>query len=252
MFIHIPKCAGTSVGQAISRTIHPFSRNVLNYQAANTAGMLLADKKITTSGLPDDLPYLQFLLCYQLNRGFRYVGGHYPVSKQILQEYEGKYQFVTLLRDPIKRWKSDFAFQSGLRNRGTPSVSMSLEKQFEWVVTSKLGLLMGTLMCSMLTGKYPDTPEHAENLAPAACETLSLFSVVGKVEKLDEFRTGFEQATKAKIVIGHKNQSRDLYKGHRQDQLLEMNEFLNRDDISRSIAKLCEADAALIRQYGLA
>ena len=249
VFTHIPKCAGTSVGHAIGRTVHPFSRHTLNYRAANAAGQMLADRKVTTSGLGDDLPYLQFLLCYHLNRGFRYIGGHYPVSKQVLQTYGDQYRFVTLLRDPVERWKSEFIFQSGLRGHNETASTMSLEDEFDEVISSNLGLLMGTMMNSMLTSQYPATPDEAANLVNAANETLALYSVVGTIDKMDAFQADFMLAANVRIKVPRKNQSVDLYRGRNKERLSLIKDFLNRDDTGAIIASLCAADTALFRGF---
>ena len=247
VFTHIPKCAGTSVGQAISHTVHPFSRHTLNYRAAHAAGQLLTDRKVTTSGLGDDLPYLQFLLCYQISRGFRYIGGHYPVSKQVLQVYSDQYRFVTLLRDPVERWKSEFIFQSGLRGHTETARAMSIEDEFDGIVSSNLGLLMGTMMCSMLTSQYPATANEAANLVEAAGETLAMYSVVGTVDKMDGFQADFERVANVRIKVPRKNQSHNLYRGHNQQRLSLIKDFLNREDTGAVITRLCAADMSLFR-----
>jgi hypothetical protein len=245
VFTHIPKCAGTSVGAAIGHTVHPFSRNILNYRAAYPAGQLLSTREITTSGLRDNAAYLQFLLCYQLNRGFRYVGGHYPVSKLVLETYGERYKFVTILRNPVERWCSQFVFESGLRRQSDTTSMMELEDEFDGIISSNLGLVMGSMMTSFLTSTYPTSPSEAASMVVPAAETLALYAVVGTVDRMDAFQQNFEAATQSRIRIRRKNQSHSLYGKRQQGRLSLIKEFLNRDDTRTGIATLCAADLAL-------
>ncbi len=250
VFTHIPKCAGTAVGDAIGGTVQPFSRSILNYRAARQAGLLVADSEITNSGIRDDLKYLRFLLCYKLNSGFRYVGGHYPVSRAILENYSDEFHFVTLLRDPVDRWKSDYIFQSGLKT-GDPETKprIGLEDQFDAVTSSGRGLLMGSMMCSMMTGSYPRVMDEAVEMVGMAGENLAMFSVVGIVGHMEKFKADLKLKTGIKINIQRKNESRNLYRGNDQGRFEELVEFLGRTEINARIEELCRADMGLYNRF---
>jgi len=233
VFIHIPKCAGTSVGQAMARTVHPFSRHSLNYRAALKAAY---GPEIMQTGLRDNLGHLQYMLSYQLARNFRYIGGHYPVGQEVLSRYAAHYHFATVLRDPIARWKSDFAFQH--------ASSPAPEADFQAVIASGMGLVMGTMMSAMLAGRYPANPQDAMAISAEAAQNLRLFSVVGRVEDLAQLCTDFRAKTGGNLRIAHKNRTQRRYSNARYDAVVA---FLRQPEIEAQIESLCAADIALIR-----
>lgn len=236
VFIHIPKCAGTSVGQAVAGTVHRFSRHNLNYRAAFEAAQSAPGPDILQTGLRDDLGHLQYMLSYQLAQNYRFVGGHYPVGQEVLSRYAAHYHFVTVLRDPIARWKSDFAFQ----HSGGPSV----EGDFQAVMASGMGLVMGTMMSAMLAGRYPTNPQDAMAISADAARNLQRFSVVGRVEDLVQFRIDFREKIGGNLRISHKNGTRSHYASARYDTVQA---FLCQPEIEAQIEALCAADIALMR-----
>ncbi len=233
VFIHIPKCAGTSVGQAMARTVHPFSRHSLDYRAAFKAAQ---GPEILQTGLRDNLGHLQYLLGYQLARGFRFVGGHYPVGLEVLSRYAAQCHFVTVLRDPIARWKSDFAFQH--------IGSTQVEADFQAVIASGMGLVMGSMMSALLAGRYPTGPQDAMAISAEATQNLARFSVVGRVEDLAQFRADFREKVGVNLRIAHKNRTQSRYAGARYDAVQA---FLCQPRIEAQITALCAADTALVQ-----
>lgn len=250
VFTHIPKCGGTAVDHAIARKTGRFGREKIDYEAARRAGLMIAERTITESGLKDDLRYLQYLLCYQLNCGWPLVSGHLPVNREILDEYTPGYRFVTLLRDPAARWKSNYLYNKQLSNHdATVSPSRNypgaIEDEFAAIVSSVQGFLMGSLASAMLTGIYPDSAARAMELSRAAQANLERFAVVGTLDRMDQFAADLSALLGTPVSIKRENETRTLYGGEEQEEYLRLKAFLERADVHALIDERCRADRAL-------
>lgn len=250
VFAHVPKCGGTSADVALTKRFYPWFRPRVDYDAIRRAGLLIAQRALTDSGIRDDMELVEYLLAYQLYSGLRYVGGHFPVSARLLNEFSPDYAFVTLLRDPVERWKSNYLYNKRLPHadattRPRRDYPGSIEDEFGEVISSGMGFLMGSLSCAMLAGKYPDSREQARELGAAAQANLGRFAVVGTLDRIDRFEADVSTLVGRRIAIGNDNVTRPLYKGKEQEEYLRLQEFLGREDTHSAIVTETEADRRL-------
>jgi hypothetical protein len=112
VFLHVPKCGGTAVEKAIQwYSIRHSAR--LDVEALRHAVRLPCHSSIPggmTLTSKDCFPHAVAIVAYHLFRGDDYVHGHFPVSRSILDRFGTTHQFMTVLRDPVERWISNYRF----------------------------------------------------------------------------------------------------------------------------------------------
>lgn len=250
VFIHIPKCGGSSLKNALYSKLDPLMLDKFDYENARKAASLLTDKTLLATGLTDDFEQLQFLLCYKLNGPSRFVEGHFPVNERLLKHYHANCRFVTLLRDPMERWKSNYLFNKGLpdpESMRIPSKNFkgSLEDEFAHVIESGMGLLMGSLATSFLAGRYPRDEADALALCDRATSNLNMFSAVGTLDEIDTFADQLGVMSGKKLSIGVENTTQALYSRGQSKEYQSAKEFLDRDDVTSTIRSLILPDQQL-------
>ena len=113
IFLHVPKCGGTSVDYAIRRHYRKKDRLVtINARASTNAANLISQINFPYE-TADDYPILKMrenLLLYYMSQNMKYISGHFGFSEIGYRKFLGGYTFITILRDPVKRWISVYLF----------------------------------------------------------------------------------------------------------------------------------------------
>ena len=250
VFIHIPKCGGTSVDLAIRDALRVGVSGRINPIAARRAcqaflGVL--DPPLFFQLYPS---YQQVLLLYHLECGYPYVSGHLPVNEAVMDAAPSDYGFLTLLRDPVDRWVSHYIFNK--MNMEDPMVPPSLDfagtpmEELENVLSSLRGWQLGTMMTTFLAGRCPDQDEAA-SAVDAALGNLRRFTVVGFLDDLPHFEDQFRRRFGAPLEVGHVNRTRDTApQAGLFDELMEM--FTG--EVIARVADLCACDQRLYDAAG--
>lgn len=112
-FLHIPKCGGMSIRDAVSSCYRTLDiRKDLYLVSIEPVASSNVVKLMNQTDYPydttDDYPILKLrenLLLYFMNKkNTKYISGHFTFSEIAYREFHGKYAFITVLRDPVKRW----------------------------------------------------------------------------------------------------------------------------------------------------
>jgi len=210
-FLHIPKCGGSSLDQAIREkylSLDPRSDRGIIHLNAPLSTQVIA----TLEGLnyphdtEDDFPILQFreklLLYFMGQKNSRYISGHFPFSRDAYLKYGEKFTYVTVLRNPVKRWISSYFF-----NRYKTDKHMQSSIEIADHLGTAFGISQGYELIKFLGGARIDgnyTSIHAINRAK---ENLDKFEVIGFLEDLGKFSSEFYDRFQVKINIGKKNQN---------------------------------------------
>jgi hypothetical protein len=209
-YMHIPKCAGTSVANAIRNsfmTLDPADDQTIFHMdpfAAHEAAVLSQQ---------DPLGYYRQLLRYVLGSNeYRYVYGHFAFDEIAYEAFSQKFSFMTLLRDPVKKWLSLYFF-----NRHKKDNFFKIEDDLESFIQTPLAVGYGCDYVMQFAGRYAREPFPHEGYnydnytTQAAIDhaigNLCKFQLVGLLEQLDLFVDQFEQLYGAKLSITHKNRS---------------------------------------------
>lgn len=130
----------------------------------------------------------------------RYVSGHYRVSLELLRRYKEQWNFLTVLREPIERWYSNYFF-----NREKRSSHYRISAPLDAYSKSRSGKIMGCAYLRIFGGwQWGQDPELAVDRAK---RTLDEFRFVGSVEQLDVLRASLERELGIEISIPRRNQN---------------------------------------------
>jgi len=247
VFIHIPKCAGKSVAAAIHNAMGSLLEPWINSRHARLAVNSVLPDKVTSEKVEATARYRNYLLAYFLHSGRKLIYGHLPVNRQLVTEFSQEAAFVTVLRDPVARWKSHYIYD----RISNPDPSMlpyrrnsgcDLEKELDAVLASDRGLQLAYVPTMMLTGRFPVSRSEAETLSRVIMETLKDFAVVGFTDDLPSFASSFERATGVKIHIPRKNITASQATDENGALYKNLSALLDQPAVTRKIKKLCEVE----------
>jgi len=221
----MPKCAGTSVRHAIGRALDedcPAKGRVVRVEtrpSVKTAKLLNMEVQQFRE---------QMLLYFMADPICRFISGHFSFSEAAWRHYSDDWSFVTLLRHPVNRWFSHYFFNRFKKSSHT-AISMELEEFTHTERARELG-------CEYVRRLAPGVGISNAGSSKAidkALENLERVSLVGLVEKTDEFCVEFERQFKLKpdLSVMNRNPAPE-----QQQQALENAGFL------QIVEELCQPD----------
>lgn len=193
-------------------------------------------------GQQDPLGYYRQLLRYALGcREYRYIYGHFAFDEAAYAAYHEEIRFITLLRDPVKKWLSLYFF-----NRHKEGEFFKVEEDLETFIETPLAVGYGCDYVMQFAGNYACEPyphvayAYERYTTQAAIEhaidNLSKFHLVGVLEQLGYFVEQFQRHYGTKLAITHKN--RNPVAQQRQEQQI------SEEHLAR-IRELCQPNYAI-------
>lgn len=214
-FMHVPKTGGTSVNLAIQRHYGRQSYRIDPIQTRAMAKLLYQSVPCVEKGT-----YLlrDGLILDAMNRDVSYISGHTHFNHEIWQRYSHKYAYITLLRDPVKRYISAYFFDSHKESGGS-YVDLNL---YDFVKTNR-GIRLGHFYLNYFSG-FPIKKDYDfNNLShriEMAKQNILKLDLVGFLENLDDFKLRFKQRFGLTIRIPYKNKN-PVAKPHVEPHLLK-------------------------------
>lgn len=206
-FLHVPKCGGTSIQDALKKnyqTLNPLNDSQFTYITThglrNLRNALTTEQSAEFSSENDCiLRTSEHILLYFMNqKKVRCIIGHIPFSEIAFNNFGQEYAFVTLLRDPVERWISEFYYNKG-------SAYDAPDMDISQYVESQHAQPKGTQYVLFLGGR-PNGNDHVSQKAlQRALDNIQRFAVTGILEDLDGFTQRFEQRFGINLDIGKKN-----------------------------------------------
>lgn len=231
-FLHIPKCGGSSLAKAVQNT-YGFSENIVKRKRNLISLDPVRSRKISeiTGVLRKDFEE-KFLMYNMLNEHIKYIGGHFNYSYRAMENFKEEWHFITILRDPVSRWISNYFFNkysNVIRNNSHYVINCDIDS----FLNSEQALSFGTTYIQRLTGIVSPNEAKTDQAINHAIENLKKFSLVGTLERLDVFAEDYNKLFQAKLFIPFNN-SNPLSKLKQKTEIT--------DDIYKEIEKICEPD----------
>jgi hypothetical protein len=199
-YMHVPKCAGTAVTDAM-RSLCPLQKRV---------GMVLArpSRRATAlqSGRPEwniheDGPesqvifaYREHLMLYFMADDAPLVCGHFLFSERAHTAFANRYRFVSVLRNPLDRLVSNYA-DARLGNY--------IDMPFSDYLDSEVGWRHATVMLRYFSGRAIVPPEGVADATAAAHANLEKFALVGFTDRMRDFAEGFGRVFGVPLRLHH-------------------------------------------------
>jgi hypothetical protein len=243
-FLHLFKCGGTSVAQAIQSCylnldiIKHHSIFRLNPKAASNAFQTIFDSSnfpaTQTGSNYINRKFREYLVLYYMSQdNTNYIAGHFSFSEIVYQNFSNKYAFITVLRDPVERYISAY-FYKRYRNR-------KLDIEITDYLESEAGQSAGSFYAKNLGCFEQMENFNSETGIKQAKENLHKFKIVGCLEYQQEFLNQFEEKFGRKLNLRVFNQSPKSAKDGKS--------IIN-ESIRQKIRAICQPDLE-IYQYAV-
>ncbi|MFC3033093.1 hypothetical protein ACFOEE_11220 [Pseudoalteromonas fenneropenaei] len=250
-FIHIAKCGGISIDTAMRSKLAKPGQHRLCRMTSIAASIASFNKPVMSLDescqfSEHHLQVLKGILSYYLSLDQQYISGHWPVDSQILQYHYQTTDFITLLRDPVERFKSNYIFNKLSNNlsvmRPNALRNDNLIEEADEIVFGLRGWQMANTQTAFITGKYPRDQSHATQLQQEFQENIKKFKIVGFLDALEQFENQFSSTYGVSLNIKKKNKTNDQKgpnKVHIHDTLKD---YFSQKNVHRHIETICKND----------
>lgn len=202
VYHHIPKCGGTSVGRAL-RKRYILSQATVTPESSFRAFEAFTGRTDREQMLIDVLDLREQMLMYHMFEDVRGVSLHVRFSQIAYARFSEHYKFVTMLRDPVKRFVSHYHWSFG-----KPDAHARIETDFETFLDSPRAKRIGATYSEYLCGLPKDVPTDSSDAIAAAIENLKKFAVVGDISDTAKFEADIKRELSVKVKIGHENKGK--------------------------------------------
>lgn len=251
-FVHVPKSGGISIDLALREQFAIAGQPRFSREGAIAMSLVGIEHPITDldsiSQFSDHhAKQLTGLLAYHLAQNWPYVSGHVTTNTQLLNQFAERYHFITVLREPVSRFKSNYIF-----NKLTNTLpimapnnlnSDNLTDEVDKILAHRRGWQMANVTSMCITGRFAKDQHDAQLMQQEFSQNLSRYNVVGFLDDLPSFTSQIKQLTNKQINIGSHNVTASHLEPNQQHVKDTLQSYLNEPHIKKQIEHLCRFES---------
>ncbi|MDP5307515.1 sulfotransferase family 2 domain-containing protein [Paracoccus spongiarum] len=205
VFLHVPKCGGTSVSEALYATVplhrkigildSPSIRRALAIQQAGRDDLSFHDEGPHADEITR---FREALVLMHMAHQATLIHGHFLFSEAAWRHFGGRYRYVTILRDPVARTVSNFRMD---QRTGT------FTGDFDAFLDSAEGRRKALHKLRYFSGMATVAPEDEAGALALARRNIERFSLIGFLDDLPGFADGFAALFGPRPRIAHYNKA---------------------------------------------
>lgn len=203
IFHHIPKCGGTSIVTGLALTYYPF-RLLFKGKNGFTARLNALDASSAAEAQNiNKFTYRRMLLKQHVEQETcPFISGHYPFDSELYEKEKQNWHFVTLLRDPLQRWYSEY-YWNRFKDHDYRKTELSMEEYLE----TESGIENTRSFVNYFSMTERTSEPVDENEKYEALENLKCLSVIGFLEDLEFFKADMKSLLGRKPFFPKLNKS---------------------------------------------
>lgn len=228
VYLHLPKCGGTSLSEAMYSTV-PFQQRIGVIDALSTrrSAAIQNFNLNDANKCHEDFEYGQHtfdfrngLLLQHMAWDTFLIHGHVLWSEQSDTHFKDKFKFVTLMRDPVARTISNFKMvqRAGL-------IGEDVDEYLESPVARR----QARVYLRYLSGSNDLSDEDTPAATDLAIERLQHFAVIGFLEDLDKFAQNYRAVFGVKLKMARLNAAPKTTANFSDAQLQKFSELCEPD-----------------------
>ncbi|WMN61204.1 sulfotransferase family 2 domain-containing protein [Pseudoalteromonas xiamenensis] len=246
-FIHIAKCGGISVDSALRRLLaqpqQPRLCRTTSIAASVATYKGLMDSIDDTCDFSEHhLKILKGILDHFLTLNHQYISGHWPVDSTLIESFSHKTDFITLLRDPVSRFKSNYIFNK-LSNplsimKPNNLKTDDLIAEAREIIFGRRGWQMANTQTAYIVGQYPKNVDDCQNLQEQFLLNIKKFKLVGFLEDITNFESQFKSIYGMKLQVREKNKTSSQQKADGKSIISILNNYLSEPNVEKHIREM--------------
>lgn len=203
-FLHVPKCGGTSLDDALAKKFKKSQVFRLNSSASgNAAVKYYSISDITNDDYYHVLKFRESILFYAMSQErIRYVSGHYAFNREAYEAFHEQFAYITIVREPTRRYISHYFY-----NRYKEEKHCSHNMDLEEFLASTQGNALGTEYVKFFGGLREDYNYRSRDAINTAKSNLRKFDIVGRLEDMNNLYLQLEKLFKIRIRVRRLNPS---------------------------------------------
>ncbi|NOU51801.1 sulfotransferase family 2 domain-containing protein [Pseudoalteromonas sp. JBTF-M23] len=246
-FIHIAKCGGVSIDNALRQKLATSEDRRLCRTTSIASSIASFNRPITTLEDSCDfgehhLKQLQGTLDYFLSLQRHYISGHWGVNEYLLKKHDNT-KFITVLREPIARLKSNYIFNKLTNNLVImPPNKLNVDNlisEANDLLNSRRGWQMANTQTAFICGHYPKDPQEAISLQQTFLDNLSRFEIVGFLNDLNAFSKKFEHSFHTSLNIKSRNSTNAQTSSSTRNVVDILTEYFESKPVKQRLNTLC-------------
>lgn len=185
--------------------------------------------------LIDVLDFREQMLLYHLFEDVHCISAHVRFSAPAHERFRSTYKFITILRDPVSRFLSNYTW-----SYGKPGAHARIEEPFREFLKTERARRLGATYVEFFCGLPKTADIRSEDAIDSAVANLARFDVVGRLDQLPAFEASIAETLGIRLKIGHEN---------RATRRSAASEAMDDPQLRAEVMALCAPDLAVWERY---